>query len=112
MTAKNDSSHKPRFVVVEPNGTVSEVPTSNAHKVFVTAERGMVALEMVSDCLPVRRMHLDLTPLEARGVATWLNEMADEAGGTSYTTKSCSFCGAPCAEPLDRVCRACAEARA
>lgn len=25
--------------------------------------------------------------------------------------RECSFCGAPCAEPLDRVCRACAEAK-
>lgn len=113
--------------------------TSNAHKAFVTAERGMVAIELVSDCSPVQRMHLHLTPLEARSLATWINEMADEAGGVPLREKylhesvyaearalraevtslrdaladarECSFCGAPCAEPLDRVCQTCATER-
>ena len=53
--------------------------TSNAHKVFVTAERGVVALEMVSDASPVRRSRLELSPLEARSLANWLNEQAKEA---------------------------------
>jgi hypothetical protein len=60
---------------------------SDAHKVFLTVEGGMVAIEMVSDAAPVRRMHLDLTPLEARSLARWLDESADEAGGSDLREK-------------------------